>query len=390
MIYLFCMKNIGKRIQEMEQAHKKTLLAIKYNAGQLQILNQLKLPHHFEYEDCSDCEKGFAAIKEMKVRGAPAIAITALLSLACEVNQKQFASKIEFQNFIFEKLEYLCQSRPTAVNLFKMAEEAKSRVLKWIETENNTKKLINLFEQYALHFFEQDIATNKKIGEFGARAILEAVTRRGLIQGAVEQLLEKNSPSLLNILTHCNTGALATAGHGTALGVIRDLFAQEKIAHVYATETRPYNQGARLTAFELVYDKIPSTLVTDSMISFLMKEKKIDAVVVGADRVALNGDTANKIGTYQIAIAAAYHNVPFFVAAPTTSIDFYIASGNDIHVEERPAKELTHIQNIEIAAPGIGVWNPSFDVTPHHLITGIITENGVFYKDKEGLFSLAP
>ena len=189
-------------------------------------------------------------------------------------------------------------------------------------------------------------------------------------------------------MTHCNTGSLATSGYGTALGVIRSLSSQKKLKEAFATETRPYNQGARLTAFELVFEKIPATLITDSMVSFLMKTKTIHAVVVGADRVALNGDTANKIGTYQIAVAAAFHKIPFYVAAPTTSIDLNIKTGDEIHIEERPKHEVTHIQNIQIAPSEINVWNPSFDVTPANLITGIITEHGTVLRGNLNDFNL--
>nr|CAG4648721.1 EOG090X08IP [Polyphemus pediculus] len=180
-------------------------------------------------------------------------------------------------------------------------------------------------------------------------------------------------------MTHCNTGSLATSGYGTALGVIRSLHKTGHLEHVYCTETRPYNQGSRLTAFELVYEKMPATLICDNMVAALMKQFKINAVIVGADRVTANGDTANKIGTYQIALLAKAHNVLFYVAAPFSSIDFQLASGDLIPIEERPHHEMTHIGSTRTAAPGINCWNPGFDVTPAHLITGgIVTEKGVF------------
>jgi len=219
--------------------------------------------------------------------------------------------------------------------------------------------------------YRDDISGNRQMGEFGANAILSDKSKK------------------VKILTHCNTGSLATGGFGTALGVIRTIYAKDRLEHAFCTETRPYNQGARLTAFELVYDKIPATLVTDSMVSALLKQKGIDAIVVGADRITANGDTANKIGTYQVAITAKFHGVPFYVAAPTTSIDVKLANGSLIPIEERPKNELTHIQGIEIAASGIGVWNPGFDVTPASLITGIITEVGVITKaDKDAEFNV--
>lgn len=209
---------------------------------------------------------------------------------------------------------------------------------------------------------EKDIGDNKSIGNFGAQEILSGVS----------------GDSLVRILTHCNTGSLATAGYGTALGVIRRLHELKRLEHVYCTETRPYNQGARLTAYELVHDKIPATLIVDSMVAALMKHRNISAVVVGADRVASNGDTANKIGTYQIAVLAKYHGVPFYVAAPFTSIDMKVVSGDHIVIEERPDHEMTHVGEHRIAAKGISCWNPAFDVTPASLIAGIITEKGVF------------
>ena len=309
----------------------------------------------------------------MKVRGAPAIAITAALSLACELQVNHFNSYSNLEQFIHLKLNYLCESRPTAVNLFKMADDVKKLIQSTNANENKTPDDLKKFViEYIIQFFQDDIKINHAIGTFGAEIICK-------------QYLPNQK---LNILTHCNTGSLATAGYGTALGIIRSLHAQNKILQAYATETRPYNQGSRLTAFELVYEKIPSTLITDSMVSFLMKTKKIDAVVVGADRVAANGDTANKIGTYQIAVAAAYHNVPFYIAAPSTSIDLNINTGLEIHIEERPKHEVTQFQNFQIAPSEIDVWNPSFDVTPCELISGIITEYGVVHKNNDHIFNL--
>lgn len=206
----------------------------------------------------------------------------------------------------------------------------------------------------------KDIEDNKAIGTHGANAILA------------------NTESSVRVLTHCNTGSLATAGYGTALGVVRKLHELGRLEHIYCTETRPYNQGARLTAFELVHDKLPATLIIDSMVAALLRSKNIAAVVVGADRVVANGDTANKIGTYQIAVVAKYHNIPFYIAAPLTSIDLKISTGDQIVIEERPDREMTHVGEHRIAAQGIKCWNPAFDVTPAHLITGIITEKGVF------------
>lgn len=341
------------------------LEAIRYKRGSLEVLDQLKLPHTTEFIAIRTAEQGAEAIKSMKVRGAPAIAVTAALSLAVDIGTL-LASNPNLQTFVHEiesRITVLGNSRPTAVNLFEAIGKLKNIIKqaqeKFSNTTDSAKLLAEQIITYAEGMLEKDISDNRAIGSFGAD-------------------LFKNAPKAsLKVLTHCNTGSLATVGYGTALGVIRALHERGQLAHAFATETRPYNQGARLTAFELVFEKIPATLITDSMASFLMKEQKIDAVVVGADRVVANGDTANKIGTYQLAIAAKFHGVPFYVAAPLTSIDLSIASGNNIHIEQRPDTELTHIFGQRLAAEGIGVWNPSFDVTPAHLISGIITEHGV-------------
>lgn len=353
---------------------KTNLQAIRYQNNHLEILNQLLLPDKFVYENCLSTKEGWEVIHQMKVRGAPAIAITAALSLACELSEidENIFNLDSLKNFIFDKLDYLCTSRPTAVNLFKMSENIKLNIANEIKNKDinniNVKKLKNLFIKNAENLLIKDIQDNKEIGKFGA------------------ECFKQNDK--VNILTHCNTGSLATSGYGTALGIVRTLHEKNKLNMTYVTETRPYNQGARLTAFELVYEKIPSTLITDSMASFLMKEKKVDGVIVGADRVVANGDTANKIGTYQLAIAASYHNIPFYVAAPLSSIDCTKTNGEEIQIEERPHHELTHINGIQIAAKGINVWNPSFDITPGKLITGIITEIGIITKKSNNNFNV--
>lgn len=350
------------------------LEAIRYKRGELEILDQLKLPLHTEFFVIKNCVQGAEAIKTMKVRGAPAIAVTAALSLAVEMEDivKSSADVKSFIQTVEARLALLGESRPTAVNLFEAIGKIKALISESAAAGKNSADSVRALAEkivgYAEGMLGKDIADNKAIGAFGA----------DLFSGA-----EKPA---LNVLTHCNTGSLATVGYGTALGVIRALHERGQLAHAYATETRPYNQGARLTAFELVFEKIPATLITDSMASFLMNRQKIDAVVVGADRVVANGDTANKIGTYQLAIAAAFHNVPFYVAAPLTSIDLNTATGSAIHIEQRPAAEMTHIFGQRLAAEGIGIWNPSFDVTPAKLISGIITERGVIKKSKNSEF----
>jgi methylthioribose-1-phosphate isomerase len=304
-----------------------SLQSIIYTRGSLQVLDQLKLPHETSYLTISNSEDAWSVIRTMQVRGAPLIAITAVLGLAVEALHKKFdfTNLDEAGNFLLQKIEYLRTSRPTAVNLFVATDEL-TQLLKQILLENtkNSQEVIQIYVDAAELIFNLDIDTNKAIGNFGANRILELVQK-----------------PRVRVLTICNTGSLATAGYGTALGVVRSLHEQGRLEHVYACETRPYNQGSRLTAFEIVHDHLPGTLIADSMASYLIGVKGVDVVVVGADRIAANGDTANKIGTFQLAIAAHYHNVPFFVAAPTTTLDLSIASGVEIHVEERPSIELT-------------------------------------------------
>ncbi|KAI4477362.1 methylthioribose-1-phosphate isomerase [Polistes fuscatus] len=340
-----------------------TLQAIKWKDGKLEVLDQVLLPAVSKYIVVKGVEDGWKVINKMQVRGAPAIAIVGCLSLSTEVRNEHFTDKKSLRQEVEGKLNYLASARPTAVNIKIAAEELINLINKL--TEDDTVTIQQMKEEFLRtidSMLQRDIADNKAIGNYGALEILKNV----------------NEDSLVRILTHCNTGSLATAGYGTALGVIRSLQARNVLEHVYCTETRPYNQGARLTAYELVNDKIPGTLICDDMVAALMKSRNITAVVVGADRVAANGDTANKIGTYQISIIAKYHNVPFYVAAPRTSIDFAIPSGDHIVIEERPEREMTHINDQRIAANGIQCWNPAFDITPASLITGIITEVGVY------------
>lgn len=345
-----------------------TLEAIKYGPrGHLEILNQLLLPLGHSYETISSVEDGWHAIKEMKVRGAPAIAITGALSLVVEMVDKDFTTMAEFINFIELKLDYLLTARPTAVNLSRASEDIRRRSKELSASGKSVGEAKEEIMKMTEGMLAEDIANNRQLGEHGANHVLA------------------HCPGQQTVITHCNTGSLATGGYGTALGVIRALSEKGKLDHVYCTETRPYNQGGRLTAFELVHDNIPGSLIMDSMASYAMTEKKITAVFVGADRIVANGDTANKIGTYQLAIAAKHHNIPFYVCAPTSTIDLSLATGDDIVIEERPHQEITHIKNIHIAAPGINCWNPAFDVTPASLITGgIVTENGVYPPERIG------
>lgn len=274
----------------------------------------------------------------------------------------EFQSTHEVVKFVNDSFEYLKTARPTAVNIFEAAARFSKLMITLAAKESDPLTLCNIIYNELSQLLQDDIDTNRKIGHYGADHILSNCNDKEVV-----------------LLTHCNTGSLASAGYGTALGVIRALHEKGKLQHVYCTETRPYNQGSRLTAYELVYEQIPSTLICDSMCACLMKEKGVAAVVVGADRVVANGDTANKIGTYQLAVVANYHNVPFYVASPFTTIDFTLECGSNIVIEERNQQEMTHFAGKRIAAEGIACWNPAFDVTPAELITGgIITERGVF------------
>ncbi|XP_014561586.1 hypothetical protein COCVIDRAFT_86317 [Bipolaris victoriae FI3] len=371
------------------------LQAIKYSRGQLEILDQLKLPHAEEYDHIYSSTDAWHAVKDMRTRGAPAIAIVAALSLAVELtNMKLPSAAEEVKVFIIEKLDYLVTSRPTAVNLADAAGKLQKITENAAAKEGvNGQAVRDAYVAAAEQMLVDDVSDNESIGKHGADWIVKNT--------------EAGKAGPVSMMTHCNTGSLATAGYGTALGVIRSLHANGSLKHAFCSETRPYNQGSRLTAFELVHDKIPATLITDSMAAALLrlrgKSENIAGIVVGADRVAANGDTANKIGTYSLAILARHHGVKFLVAAPRTTIDLKTKSGADIVIEERPGKEVTLVkgprhdgvsldlgvvETISIAANGIGVWNPAFDVTPAELIDGIITEVGVVEKDSNGVFHL--
>ncbi|XP_073014004.1 methylthioribose-1-phosphate isomerase [Typha latifolia] len=353
-----------------------SLQSILYERGSLRLLDQRKLPLESVYLDIKDASDGWSAIRDMVVRGAPAIAIAAALALAVEVHNLDFAGTPgDAASFLVKKLEYLVSSRPTAVNLSDAATKLQKLVLKTAETASEPKPVFQAYIDAAEAMLSDDVAANKAIGSHGAR----------FLQGQIE------GSERLCVLTHCNTGSLATAGYGTALGVIRSLHAEGVLEKAFCTETRPFNQGSRLTAFELVHDRIPATLIADSAVAALMKSRQVDAVIVGADRVAANGDTANKIGTYNLALCAKHHGVQFYVAAPITSIDLSLSSGQQIIIEERSSKELLHSDGglgKQVAASGIAVWNPAFDVTPADLITAIITEKGVITKGVDDAFDI--
>ena len=297
----------------------------------------------------------------LQVRGAPAIAIVGTLSIALELKKLDFTSVDAVKECIQSRFDYLLSARPTAVNIAESAKRFVRQISTFDPSGDVSAAKCSLVESMEA-MLRKDLSDNQIMGKHGSEEIAKHLNGKKAV-----------------VLTHCNTGSLATGGYGTALGVIRSLHAKNLLEHAYCTETRPYNQGARLTAYEMVHDKIPATLICDSMAALLMKEKIIDAVIVGADRIVSNGDVANKIGTFQLAIAAQYHGVRFYVAAPVSTIDFNLVDGGQIVIEERPSAEMFCVNGKRVAAEGIGCWNPAFDVTPAALITGgIVTEKGVF------------
>jgi methylthioribose-1-phosphate isomerase len=316
------------------------------------MLDQRLLPHREVYRVCRNYDQVADAIRKMVIRGAPAIGVAAAMGVALGALK---APAKTFDRDFERILLILGKTRPTAVNLF----WALGRMRQvYSENRSHGVDLVKrALKDEAQKIYKEDIAANKQIGKNGA----------SLLRNAKQ------------IMTHCNAGALATAGYGTALGVIRALKESGKEFEVFVNETRPFLQGARLTAWELKKEKIPATLITDSMAGYLMQQGRVDAVVVGCDRVAANGDVANKIGTYTIAVLARRHGIPFFVAGPTSSIDVNCASGKDIPIEQRDAKEVSHIFGKALAPKGMRVLNPAFDVTSQDLITAIITEKGVIH-----------
>lgn len=372
------------------------LQAIRYTRGKLEVLDQLRLPHEFHYDNVANRAEAWDSIYTMRVRGAPAIAIVASLGLAVELHSGAVTGNTpdEVIAGIDEALDYLKTSRPTAVDLTNAINQLKAKIR--AGGASATKEtIVAAFIEEAEAIFEKDLKTNQAIGEYGAEWLRAQA-------GA-------SSEKQVSVLTHCNTGSLATSGHGTALGIIRTLRDKSLLKHAFCTETRPYNQGSRLTAFELVYEKIPSTLITDSMAASLFRtrgaEMNIAAVIVGADRVVRNGDTANKIGTYQLAVLAKQHGIKFIVAAPTTSIDLVTETGDGIKIEERKKEELTQVTGAVIKADGtvdesskvrvatadqrIDVWNPAFDVTPAAFIDAVVTEKGAVEKGPDGVFDFS-
>lgn len=323
--------------------------------GCLELLDQTKLPSEVAYIRCRDYPDVASAIKRLAIRGAPAIGAAAAYGLTLGAMNLKTRQKEEFLFRVKTIAGELSATRPTAVNL----RWALNRMMKKLHTDENEDidALRTLLLEEANLIYQEDIETNRKIGKHG----------RALI------------PDGARILTHCNAGALATAGYGTALGVIRAAREAGKNIRVIADETRPLLQGARLTAWEMLREHIPVTLITDNMAGYLMATQKADLIIVGADRIAANGDVANKIGTYGLAVLSKAHNLPFYVAAPLSTIDMSLSSGAEIPIEERDHAEITHLDGKPVAPPGVEAWNPAFDVTPHRLVTAIITENGIVY-----------
>ena len=332
---------------------------MRWNHGSLELLDQTKLPTTIEYIQCDNYQIVAEAIKKLEVRGAPAIGAAAAFGYV--LGAKQFQS-LELKNFI-SRLEHVSEelraTRPTAVNLFWALDRTDNLLRQHLQKKSSMKEIIFSLEEEAIRIADEDKKVNCALSKYGAELF--------------------KSP--MNFLTHCNAGALATVDMGTALGVIRQTYADGHVKRVFADETRPLLQGARLTAFELTQDNIPVTLISDNMAGWVMKNKMVDAVIVGADRIAANGDVANKIGTYSVAVLAKEHHIPFYVAAPSSTFDFSLDNGEQIPIEERNKNEVTHVLGTQIAPLEVDVFNPAFDVTPHALIAGIITEYGVLKED---------
>jgi methylthioribose-1-phosphate isomerase len=339
--------------------------------GVVQMLDQTVLPHQVAYHRIETVETMANAISTMIVRGAPAIGIAGAFGVVLSARQHASLAQTDWSAYraqLLADIERLRQTRPTAVNLDWALNRQQALITGWQGETATAASLIEALRQQAQTILEEDIAGNQQMGAFGATLV----------------------PKGARILTHCNAGALATGGYGTALGVVRSAFAQDPTIEVFADETRPRLQGARLTTWELIEDGIPVTLVTDGMSGSLMQAGKVDLVIVGADRIAANGDTANKIGTYNLALVAHAHGVPFYVAAPRSTIDRSIDSGAQIPIEERDPVEIFDIHNTAICPPAATrYYNPSFDVTPARYIAAIITEAGIARPDyRQSLASL--
>lgn len=329
---------------------------VEWTSEGIRMIDQRLLPNEEKYLMLRSYEEVADAIKKMVVRGAPAIGVSAAMGLALGASQSVGTSVADLEDDFNYMCEVMSQTRPTAINLFWAIERMREVFDREKTTTQETEKIKARLVEEALNIFREDIEANRALGRFGAELISDGDT----------------------VLTHCNAGALATAGdYGTALGVIRGARDAGKRVAVIADETRPFLQGLRLTAWELAKDNIPVTVITDNMAGHVMKSGKVDVVVVGADRIAANGDAANKIGTYMVAVLARKHEIPFYVAAPISTLDLSLKSGEEIPIEERDSKEVTHIGEHQLAPDGVEIQNPAFDVTPNELITAIITDKGV-------------
>jgi methylthioribose-1-phosphate isomerase len=331
------------------------LPTIAREADVVVMIDQRKLPAEEIYVRCTSAAEVARAIKTMVIRGAPAIGVAAAYGIAVGMRRSAATGTQKFAAEFYKIGEMMAATRPTAVNLFWAIERMKKSFAEGANAGESVDQIKDRLDREAEAIHDEDVANCRAMGAFGAAVV----------------------PDDAKILTHCNAGALATAGYGTALGVVRGAVEAGKHVAVFADETRPFLQGARLTAWELVRDGIETTVITDNMAGALMRKGRVNFVVVGADRIAANGDTANKIGTYSVAVLAREHGIPFYVAAPLSTVDLKTTDGSQIPIEERQAKEVTHLKGTQLTPDGALVWNPAFDVTPHALIAGIITERGI-------------
>ena len=331
------------------------LPTIEWQPDAVVMVDQRKLPGQEIYLHCKTANEVAKAIKTMVIRGAPAIGVAAAMGIALGMRKSKAQGTRQFAVEFTKLCDLMAGTRPTAVNLFWAIDRMKKSFATGAQAGESVDELKLRLEREAHAIHDEDVESCKAMGRFGAEIV----------------------PENARILTHCNAGALATAGYGTALGVIRAAAERGKVKQVFADETRPFLQGARLTAWELVRDQVPTTVITESMAGPLMRDHGIDFIVVGADRIAANGDVANKIGTYTVAMMAHAHEVPFYVAAPLSTIDLATPDGTKIPIEQRNAREVTHLGSTRLAPEGASVWNPAFDVTPARLIAGIITEKGI-------------
>ncbi|MEA3345937.1 MAG: S-methyl-5-thioribose-1-phosphate isomerase [Chloroflexota bacterium] len=327
---------------------------VEWDQGCVKLIDQRRLPQEYIIQSFCDYQGVARAIREMYIRGAPAIGAAAAFGMALAARNSSASSPAELLGDLQQAAQLLRATRPTAVNL-SWAVERMLRRAQQMTAGADVSSITDALLHEAQALADEDVETNKLIGTHGAEVV----------------------PKGARILTHCNAGSLATVDYGTALGVVRAAHDQGKVTRVFVDETRPRLQGARLTAWELTREGIPMTLIADNAAGHLMRTGQIDLVVVGADRIAANGDVANKIGTYKLAVTSQENGIPLYVAAPTSTIDLSVPTGDDIPIEEREAREVTHISGMRIAPEGVEVYNPAFDVTPHRYVTGVITEKGI-------------